>query len=323
MKLSELLPIRELQALCESFTRLTGAVTAILDLEGNILVASGWQDVCVKFHRINPATAARCRESDTDLAGRLSKGEPYNVYKCKNGLVDVAVPLVINGEHVGNFFTGQFFFDEPDKAYFVRQAEEFGFDVDGYVQALSRAPVFTEDKVRAMMDFFTRLAHLTVEMGLARAKLEKVNRELSESRHLLQTIIDSAPVRVFWKDRSLRFLGCNPAFALDAGKPGPDEVVGKDDYQMGWRDQADKYRDDDRSVIESGIPKLFYDELVNTPGDRLIWARTSKIPLKNQDNEIIGLLGIYEDVTERKLAEQELQDKNDELMRSNARHPSV
>jgi len=103
-------------------------VTAILDLEGNIIIATGWQDICTRFHRIHPLTSSRCRESDTILAGRIQNGDRYTVYKCKNGLVDVAAPITIGGKHVGNFFTGQFFLEAPDKNFFIHQAEEFGFD---------------------------------------------------------------------------------------------------------------------------------------------------------------------------------------------------
>ena len=307
MKFSELVVIGELQALCESFTGLTGAVTAILDLEGNVLVATGWQDICTKFHRVQPSTARRCLESDTALAGQLSKGQAYNVYKCKNGLVDVAVPLVIRGVHVANFFTGQFFFSEPDKDFFVRQAEEFGFDKAAYLEALNRAPVFSEDKVRSLMDFFTRLARLIGEMGHERANQEKANTELRESKSLLQTVIDTAPVRVFWKDRALNYMGCNPAFAADAGKTSPDELIGKDDFQMAWTDRAAMYRDDDQRIIESGIPKIGYDEPITTPDGRIGWIRTSKVPLVNREKNIIGLLGIYEDITEQRQAEAELE----------------
>jgi PAS domain S-box-containing protein len=307
MKFSELVVIGELQALCESFTGLTGAVTAILDLEGNVLVATGWQDICTKFHRVQPSTARRCLESDTALAGQLSKGQAYNVYKCKNGLVDVAVPLVIRGVHVANFFTGQFFFSEPDKDFFVRQAEEFGFDKAAYLEALNRAPVFSEDKVRSLMDFFTRLARLIGEMGHERANQEKANTELRESKSLLQTVIDTAPVRVFWKDRALNYMGCNPAFATDAGKTSPDELIGKDDFQMAWTDRAAMYRDDDQRIIESGIPKIGYDEPITTPDGRIGWIRTSKVPLVNREKNIIGLLGIYEDITEQRQAEAELE----------------
>lgn len=121
-----------------------------------------------------------------------------------------------------------------------------------------------------------------------------------ESRNLLSTIIDTVPLRVFWKDKDLRYLGCNTIFAKDAGRNHPKDVIGKDDYQMCWAAQAEFYRADDRAVMESGVAKLFYEEPQTTPNGQAIWLSTSKIPLVNQNNETIGVLGIYEDITERK-----------------------
>ena len=308
MKLSELIPVHELQALCDSFTALTGAVTAVLDLEGNIFVATGWQDVCTKFHRANGKTALRCQESDTALAGQLKSGERYNVYKCKNGLVDVAVPIIIGGEHLGNFFTGQFFFEQPDIKFFIHQADEFGFDRDDYLTALAKAPIFSEEKVKAMMEFFTRLAKLIGDMGLAQMNREKTYSELAKSKYLLQTIIDTAPIRVFWKDQDLHYLGCNPAFSTDAGKVSPDEVVGKDDFQMLWSDHAEKYRLDDLEVIDTGQAKLSYDEPLTASDGSIAWIRTSKVPLKDPNDKIIGVLGIYEDITEQKKSENQIKE---------------
>jgi len=106
MKFSELVDIDKLRELCESYTTINGAVTAILDLDGEILIATGWKDICTRFHRVNDPTASRCLESDTVLAAKLAKGDSYNMYRCRNGLVDVAVPIIIRGEHVANFFTG-------------------------------------------------------------------------------------------------------------------------------------------------------------------------------------------------------------------------
>ena len=81
--LSGLIDIKRLTILMEAFTTITGGVvTAILDLEGNILVATGWKDICTKFHRVHPETSRKCTESDTALAGQLHAGEHYNVYQC-------------------------------------------------------------------------------------------------------------------------------------------------------------------------------------------------------------------------------------------------
>ncbi len=123
------------------------------------------------------------------------------------------------------------------------------------------------------------------------------------SNKLLQTIINTAPVRIFFKDRKLRYIGCNNVFAKDAGVEHSDEIIGKDDFQLAWKEQAELYQADDFSVIESGISKLAYDEPQTTPEGKQIWLRTSKVPLRDESNEIIGVLGMYEDITEHKKAE--------------------
>lgn len=128
---------------------------------------------------------------------------------------------------------------------------------------------------------------------------------LVESRNLLQTIVDTAPLRVFWKDRDLRYLGCNPAFAADAGKRTPAEVIGRVDSELAWADQAERYRADDRAVMTSGVAKLGYEEPQSASGEHK-WLRTSKVPLQSHDHQTIGVLGIYEDVTERRRVEQRL-----------------
>lgn len=135
------------------------------------------------------------------------------------------------------------------------------------------------------------------------------------SKKLLQTIINTAPVRIFFKDRELRYIGCNTIFAMDAGFKCPEDLIGKDDYQLAWKEHAELYRADDLRVIESGNLKLSYDEPQTTPDGKKIWLRTSKVPLRNESNEIIGVLGVYEDITEYKKAEV---DKTRLLLRQRA-----
>ena len=204
MKFLELVEIEELRNLCQSFTALTGAVTAILDLDGNILSATGWQDICTHFHRVHPTSAQRCLESDTALVGMLNSGQSYNIYKCKNGLVDVAIPIVIAGEHIANFFTGQFFFEDPDREFFLRQADELGFDRESYLEALNRAPVFSQDQVRAMTDFFSRLAHLIGDMGLARAEAVRANEELRRNQSRIEIKVEDRTAELAKANQDLR-----------------------------------------------------------------------------------------------------------------------
>lgn len=129
---------------------------------------------------------------------------------------------------------------------------------------------------------------------------------LHASQFITERIINTIPARVFWKDKDLIYLGCNKLFAQDAGFTDPKDIVGKDDYEMGWRNQAEMYRADDRSIIEIGKSKLLIEESQTTPDGNTITLLTSKVPLRSSKGEIIGVLGTYIDITERKIAEETL-----------------
>ena len=138
-----------------------------------------------------------------------------------------------------------------------------------------------------------------------RKQAEEKNRKQQE---LTTKIIETIPLRVFWKDRDLRYLGCNTLFAKDAGLTRPEELIGKTDFEMTWKDQAEIYRADDQRVMDANVPKLFYDEPQTTPEGGQIWLRSSKVPLHNDMNETIGILGVYEDITVYKQAAQALEE---------------
>ncbi|WP_372845040.1 PAS domain S-box protein [Pontiella sp.] len=130
--------------------------------------------------------------------------------------------------------------------------------------------------------------------------------ELEEQRLFLQSIINTIPDRVFWKDLESVYLGCNTSFAEDAGLGDPDELVGKTDYDMSWgRAEAALFRADDQAVVKSGTPRLNFEERQTRPDGTTSWLSTSKVPIRNQQGEIIGVLGAYQDIAERKRMEAE------------------
>ncbi len=135
---------------------------------------------------------------------------------------------------------------------------------------------------------------------------KRTEEALRASQQLTEGIINAMPVRIFWKDKNLVYLGCNAAFARDAGFADPKDIIGKDDHQMGWREQAELYRKDDHQVIESGCSKLLIEEPQTTPEGNTITLLSSKIPLRDSKGGVSGVVGTYVDITERKRLEVQL-----------------
>lgn len=159
--------------------------------------------------------------------------------------------------------------------------------------------------------FIAILGLLVVQQLQSRTFVDFLMGEVDKRRNAegtLHQVIDTVPIRVFWKDRECRYLGCNPPFARDAGKQSPDELIGQDDFALGWAAQAESYQADDRQVMDSGQAQLDYEEPQSTPDNGLIWLRTSKLPLRDASGKVYGVLGIYDDITEQKLAEAQLKD---------------
>jgi PAS domain S-box-containing protein len=181
LNLADILNIEKIQLLMEDFHSITGILVAILDIDGKVLVSAGWQDICTKFHRVHPQTAQNCLESDTELSAGVKRGYS-KLYKCKNNMWDVSTPIIIGNAHVGNFFLGQFFFDdeEPDIELFRRQAQQYGFDEEAYITALQKVPKLKKETVDTIMQYYNRLIDLITQISWSNIKLARIISERDE-----------------------------------------------------------------------------------------------------------------------------------------------
>jgi len=160
---------------------------------------------------------------------------------------------------------------------------------------VSRAPSYDEllEEVRALRQ---RLADD-----------ETRHRRVAHQEAALRTIVSSIPYNVFWKDRESVFGGCNEAFAARAGLRSCDDIVGKTDFDLPWtREESDAYRADDRRVMAEG-PLLDLEETQADANGVAHHILTSKVPLRDADGSVIGVLGIFADITARKTLERQLK----------------
>jgi|GEM_PF-732607 len=289
--------------LLEGFNQSTGFVTAILDIDGNVLSSSGWRQICTRFHRVNAETSEKCKISDTVLADKLNQGDKYHYYKCLNGLVDVAVPIIIKGEHIANLFTGQFFFEKPDPAFFKEQAAKYGFDESEYLSALNDVPVVSKEKVNVAIDFLLNMTQLISDITFQRLEQLQLNEALrkSEMRSLsaLDQMLEGCQIIGFdW-----RYIYLNRTAEVH-NRRANDELLGKHYVDM-WPgiEETEVYKTI-RQTLETRVSDHFEYEFIFPDGSKG-WFDLSIQPVP----EGVFILSI--DITERKKAEIALRDSEE------------
>lgn len=294
---SQLVNIDELRTLCEEFTQLTGFTTAILDLEGTMLVATGWQDICLRFHRCAPGTAVHCRVSDVVLADKLLDGEKYYQYRCGNGLIDIAVPIIIDGVHMASLYTGQFLFEPPDPEVFRQKAVANGFDEASYLDALGKVPIVTEQRARQAVGFLCRLAEMIGSMGLARKQLEDA-----------ALLIENSPAVLFrWKASEglpIEFVSDNVnQFGYSA-----EEICQTISYtSLLFHGDLRRIEAEIAEHAARGKDRFRLEYRIITKKGAIRWVEQSTVAERNAKGELVNYRSIILDITDRKEAIEALR----------------
>ncbi|CAA6606214.1 putative Histidine kinase [Rhodospirillaceae bacterium LM-1] len=350
-RFEDLVDIRQFSSLMESFYQATGIPHGLIDADGAILSGIGWQDICTNYHRANPASLCRCQESDNYIASHLHDGS-YVGYKCANGLMDYASPILIDGQHVATIFLGQFLHEPADKDAFRRRAREMGFDEEGYLAALSKVPVMPVEQAKSAMEFFSKIARMLAMGGFerlrhleARDEVEKLNlglldrveertRELTLSNRSLeeeveehkliegllkrehdfvQALIESMPGIYYLLDEMGRFVLWNKNMESVSGY-GNSELAGKN--------ALDLFAGSDKEQTRRKIQMAFKDGraeaeacLVSKDGCETPYIFTG---VRVELNGSPYLTGVGIDVAERQRSAKALQEKAEAVERSNA-----
>ena len=323
MELDIIFDHESIKSLIDAFSSLMNIGIAIADKEGNILVSSGWRDICSKFHRIHPETRARCIESDTNLS-RNAKPDKSCLYKCKNGIWDMVTPIMVNGKHLGNLFLGQFLFEDenPDYNWFSLQAKKYGFDENEYLRALDKLPRLSEEKLNLVMDFCIKFADVISNQGYNNIKLiraledrDRLLKKLSESEARWQFALEGSgdglwdwnidTNNVFFSHQWKAMLGYEDQEIGDnieewSRRVHPDDLEGcYREIERHFRSEAPVYHCEHRMLCKDGTYKWILDR-----GKVILWSDKGK-PLR--------AIGTHSDITARKRSEEALKESRRRL----------
>jgi PAS domain S-box-containing protein len=322
----DLVDLEELRRILENFTQATGFTIGFLDHPGlNILIATGWRDICTKFHRGCEASTAICTESNRHLLDALDEPGKLMVEPCAHGLVDCAFPIIVKGKHIASLATGQLLIEKPDLERFRKQARRFGFDEAEYLKALGEVPVVPEEKLRSMTKFLGEMALLLSHLGYARltakedaARLEneiatrrKAEQALAAEREQLLVTLRSIGDGVITTDTQGRIVLMNKVAEELTGWSGA-EAAGRpltDVFRIINEQTRQPVANPVEAVLRSGqiIGLANHTVLICRDGQERAIA-DSGAPIGNQGGAVIGVVLVFRDVTDRQKAEAALQN---------------
>ncbi len=199
---SELVDIIEFEEILTSFYKATGIPNALVGKDGKIIFQAGWIDACALFHRVNSETNSRCLESNHALMKNVSDGKVTSAF-CKNGLIDYATPVVIEGQILATLFLGQVLNEEPNIDFFQKQAKEFNYDETEYIKAIKSVPIISKEQMESTMDCVVKMAQILAKRGLSKLRESELSCDLyksTEEKIQLKDILDFSPVGISWSD---------------------------------------------------------------------------------------------------------------------------
>lgn len=221
VELAEVIDAAALQEMMDDYYALTGIGVGIIDLNGRVLVGTGWQDICVRFHRTTPESCTFCYESDISLSSGIPPGT-FKEYRCKNNMWDIATPIMLGDRHIGNIFLGQYFYDDekPDYELFRAQARRFGYDEAEYLAALDRVPRWSRETVQAAMRFYAKLARMISKANYNNVILADTlakREQAEEALRWMRISVENSSDALYWIAPDARFVEVNEAACRSLG----------------------------------------------------------------------------------------------------------
>lgn len=311
--IKQILSLQQLEKLLEAHVQISGIPCGLMDTNQSIIAGAGLQQLCTRFLWEHPESFAHCWRNDPAAKQALHtlSSDVYE-YRCKNGMVNIAMPIIIDGERLGTFFLGQFFYENerPDLTWFKQQAAELDFDLEPYLAAVDQAPVLSRSTVDTTIRFLHQLVQMLAETGLMNLTLlreqeerKQVETELALREREFRSLAENSPDNIARYDTGCRMIYVNPHLSRTLGIPVAD-LLGKTPLGKTTDGERYEYQEKIEQVLATG-ENAEIDIILPDNGQGKRHHNIRFIAERNDDGTVTGVLAIGRDITERKQAEQE------------------
>lgn len=180
-KFSDLVNVGELKELIESIYSMTGISCFIRDANGDSIILTNYNRICEEFYKDDLLDRFGKYEAEKIILERIKKGDDYAIYRCKNNLIYMGAPVLIDGNYMATLFAGQVFSKEPNIDFFKIQEKNSKFDEEEYIKNIKKIPVVSEKKAMEIVRVLCRIGKILGEFGRRHLKELEANKKLSES----------------------------------------------------------------------------------------------------------------------------------------------
>jgi len=318
--IEDLIDIKKLEDIFSRFSKLTGYTTGFIKQDTrDVLISSGWTDICKTYHRGSDASAYICKESNTELTKNLRESHHISMKECKHGMVDGATPIIIDGEHLADIFSGQVLFNKPDIENFKLSAKEFGYDMESYLKAVEDVKIVSKDKLQDVLEFLSAIAKMVAEIGKDKKEFLKLNallehkvkERVKEKESLLSLFNESDNVLFKWNNDehwSVSFVSKSVLKLLGYSKKEFEE-------NTNIKYASCIHSDDLSRVIKevevaSSTQENFFSHQpyrVITKDGTIKWILDNTVIVRDENGDITHYLGYLSDITELKDYQHKLE----------------
>lgn len=306
-QLHDLIDIGLFQTLLHRLDKLYSFPSAITDLNGKVLAETTWEDICQKFKCVSLRKEPQSNLINQFIPDYNSEKYPIYLYKCPHGMIDLTIPIVIEGIHLGNLYAGEVFLDKPKPEFFIELARQNNFDLDNYLAAIGKIPTWNVEQLADYLDVVRSVIDVLIGIGTEKLREIKSRENRLETEERFKLFFNYSPDAIILADTETGIIiDANETASKLLGRP-VSEIIGMHQIQL----HPKRTEDFNLKKFKNHAGHKAYPEKTDSVENIVLRSDGTEIPVEIVANTIVIdgkkiIQGVFRDISSRKEIEAKL-----------------